>query len=292
MEGTHTALPEANKGIGYMAINGKTIPRDVMKGSDIELTISVSESRDLTISAYLNMVDQEYKETFNPKVRHTPIDMLQLEVSDLSEQLDEEIEFATEKEDYETASTLTKLKNEMEKVSDETEHLTIDDVTDNRYKLEDRKRKIAQEIDSATKHKRLQKTKELYFKAKEECERFIDDNGNDHERKIFNNIVLQEAAFFSTNSSSKIQEKTDELQAIIGQIRWRTPGFLKDVFTWLQGEQTRMNNQLQAKSLLDAGKFAIESQNWDRLKEVNYGLLDLLPKSAQKEANTKIGFGM
>jgi molecular chaperone DnaK len=53
-----------------------------------------------------------------------------------------------------------------------------------------------------------------------------------------------------------------------------------------------MNDQRQAKSLVDAGKFAIESQNWDRLKEINYGLIDLLPRGAKEQIATKIGFGL
>jgi molecular chaperone DnaK len=292
LEGSHLALPESNKGIGFMGITGKNVSRDIMKGSDIELTISMSESRDLMISAYLNMADQEFKETFNPKERHTPVDILQMQVLELSGKLDEEILQATEKEDFEAASTLTKLKMEMEKVSEETEGLTIDDVTDNRYKLEDRKRKIAQEIDNATKHKRLQLVKQHYFETKVECEKTLNENGNDHERKVFNDIVSQESSFLTTNSPIKIQEKSDELHAIMVQIRWRTPDFLIGAFKWLQGEQTKMNDQAQAKSLIDAGKFAIESENWDRLKEIDYGLIDLLPKGAKKNITTKIGFGL
>lgn len=53
-----------------------------------------------------------------------------------------------------------------------------------------------------------------------------------------------------------------------------------------------MNDANQAKSLIEAGTFALESQNWDRLKDVNYGLLDLLPRGAREEVNTKIGFGL
>jgi molecular chaperone DnaK len=96
----------------------------------------------------------------------------------------------------------------------------------------------------------------------------------------------------STNSPIKIQEKSDELQSIIGQIKWRTPDFLTGIFNWLKGEQTKMNDQTQAKSLVDAGKFAVESQNWDRLREINFGLLDLLPKGAKEQITTKIGFGL
>lgn len=290
LQGSHLSLPEANKSIGYINISGKQLKRDISKGSDIEITISLSESQDLTIAAYLNMADQEFKETFNPKERHTPVDLLKSQVSDLSEKLEEEIEEATEKEDYETAGTLSKLRKEMETVADESKSLTTDDVTDKRYQLEDKKRKIAQEIDAATKHKRLQKVKEIYFETKSKCKKLLDETGNDHERKTFNDIAAQEEAFLSTNSPVKIQEKSDELNGIIYQISWRTPDFLIGIFNWVKGEQPKMNNQTQAKSLIDAGKFAVQSQNWDRLREINYGLLDLLPKGVQHQLTTKIGF--
>jgi len=291
-EGPQTSLPEANKLIGVISITGKQVSRDIAKGSDLEVTIMMSESRDLTVSGYLNMSDQEFKNVFNPKERDTNIGLLKEQINDLSAKLDEEIETATEKEDYETASALTKVKKEMESVSVEVEKLTDDDVTDKRYQLEDKKRKIAQEIDSATKNKRLQKAVEIYYKIKSECDNLIEDSGNDHERKVFNDIISQENAFMATKSPVKIQEKSDELQSIIGQIRWRTPDFLKGIFNWLKQEQAKMNDQSQAKSLIDAGNFAVESQNWDRLKEINFGLLDLLPKGSKEVITTKIGFGL
>lgn len=291
-EGPQTSLPEANKLIGVIEISGKQVSRDIAKGSDLEITIMISESRDVTVSGYLNMSDQEFKNVFNPKERDTNISLLKGQVLDLSSKLDEEIELAAEKEDYETARALSKVKREMESVAEEAEKLSDDDVTDKRYQLEDKKRKIAQEIDSATKNKRLQKATEYYHKIKAECEELIDATGNDHERKTFNDIVNQEASFMATKSPLRIQEKSDELQAIIGQIRWRTPEFLKGIFAYLIENQAKMNDQSQAKSLIDAGKFAVESQNWDRLREINFGLLDLLPRGAKEQITTKIGFGL
>lgn len=292
LQGSQNALPESNKTIGIIQINGKSLSRDVSKGSDIEITISLSESQDLTVSAYLNMADQEFKETFNPKERHTPVELLKEQIEELSEKLEDEIDQATKKEDYETAGALAKLKKEMDVVSEETVKLTLDDVTDKKYQLEDRKRKIAQEIDDATKHKRLKKAIDHYNEVKSECLNIINQTGNDYERKSFNDIVSQESAFMSTKSPIKIQEKSDELHAIISQINWRTPEYLVRVYNWLNGEQPKMNNQSQAKSLLDAGKFAIESQNWDRLREIDFGLLDLLPRGAKEQMPTKIGFGL
>ncbi len=290
VEGPSTALPEANKEIGYLAITGTQIRRDVTKGSDIELTFKMSESRDFTVDAYLNMADQEFKGIFNPKQRTTSIELLNYEVKELSEKLETEIEEAARKEDYETAETLRKLKEEMEDVSKEAESLTSNDVTDKPYQIEDKKRKIAQEIDAATKHKRIQLAKDIYFKKKRECLDKINEHGNDYERKVYNNIEANEPVFLATNSPLKIQEKTDELNKIIVQIHWRTPDFLIDVFNWLKTELPKMNDASKAKSLIDAGKFAIESQNWDRLKEIDYDLIDLLPDGDKKQMNTKIGF--
>jgi molecular chaperone DnaK len=292
LQGSHDSLPESNKTLGYIEITGKSLTRDVSKGSDIEITVMLSESQDLTVSAYLNMADQTFKNTFNPRERHTPIELLREQVEYLSNKLGEEIEQATKLEDYESASALNKLRKEMEEISDETDSLTLDDVTDKKYQLEDKKRKFAQEIDNATKGKRIAKARDEYFETKAECEKLLDENGNDYERKSFNDIVVQEKAFFATNSPIKIQEKTDELQSIISQIRWRSPKFLSGIFAWLLQEQPKMNDQIQAKSLIEAGHFAANNKNWERLREINFGLMDLLPRGSKEEATHKIGFGL
>jgi molecular chaperone DnaK len=290
LEGPHTSLPEANKSIGFMELTGRNITRDIHKGSDIEITLHMTESRDLSISVYLNMADQEFKQTFNPKERHTPVNVLKMDIENLSEKLDEEIEEATEKENYEAAKELSNLKKEMESISENAEALTDDDVTDKRYQLEDKKRKLAQAIDNATKDKRTTAARADYFDTKERCQKLLNENGNDYEQKHFNDIVAQEPTFLSSSNPIKVQEKTEELHAIVVTILWRTPEFLISIFKDLSQKATRMNDQTQAKSLIDAGRFAIESQNWDRLSEIDSALINLLPKSAQKEINTKIGF--
>lgn len=292
LEGSHLSLPEANKGIGFMEIRGTQIKRDIAKGSDIEIIISISESRDIAVSVYLNMADQEFKQTFNPKERHTPVNLLKEQVDDLSDKLDIEIQEATKNEDYETAGSLNRLKMEMEVVTYETASLTFDDVTDKRYQLEDKKRKIAQEIDSATKNKRIQQVSEHYYKIKQECFDMLNTLGNDHERKYYNDIISQEPAFFATNSPIKIQEKSDEIDSLLSKIRWRSPEFLSLIFEWCSNNKSKMNDNSQAKSLIDAGILAIENKNWERVAEINRGLLNLLPKGSVNEVNTRIGFGL
>lgn len=289
VEGSHLTLPSANLSIGFMEISGKNLSRDVAKGSDIEITIQISESRDLTGSVYFTMLDQEFKEVFNPKARHTTVEWLSSQLEELSQELKSEINEANKREDYETSGALVKIQKELNGLVDSSNEMESDDVTDKRYQLEDKKRKIAQEIDSATKDKRTQEAKAVYYETKQKCIELVSSYGNDYEKKALNDVISQEHVFLSSNPM-KIQERSDELNRIISQVLWRKPEFLVGIFkNLIENHSSRMNNPEQVRILKDAGKFAIQSENWERLSEVNQGLINLLPEPVQNEIRNKIG---
>ena len=130
-----------------------------------------------------------------------------------------------------------------------------------------------------------------YLEIKEKCIDLISQYGNDYERNLLDKISQSEESFLNTNNPIKIREKSDELHAIMMQVLWRTPDFLVSIFKDLATNHLhRMNDRQKATSFADAGKYAIQNQNWERLAEVNSTLINLLPKSAQREVTTKVGF--
>jgi len=290
VEGPHYASPESNDTIGFLEIGGDMLNRNVVKNSDLEITLEMSESRDLAVTAYVSMADQEFQEVFNPKERHTPVSFLQEQVNDLSAKIESEIEEASSREDYESAQELRSLQQKAEEVEQRTNAMSEDDVTDDRYQLEDRARKLAQDLDNATKDKHLHSARQEYEEAKERCAEVVRTHGNDEEQRLYEGIVAKEPTFLSSSSPSKIRQQAEELQRIAYDILWRTPGFLQDMFNSLSSDASRMNNQEQVRNLISAGRFAIENENWERLAEVNYGLLDLLPRDAQTQHEGRIGF--
>lgn len=291
LEGPQSALPEANQSIGYIEIDGSKVSRDILRGTEIEITLEMSESRDLKVTVYIPMSDQQFSEVFNPSQRHLPVTKLQDEVETLSEKLEEEIKEAVEREDYETADQLTALKRKVDDLVINTNSLTSDDVTDKKFQFEDNKRKIAQEIDDATRDKRISILKIKYNEDKEWCKKLVDENGNDHDHKILGEIVGREQVFLNSITPVKIMEAIEELLDLGSNILWRTPEFLIGRFKRLIEKPQLFNDQEQAKSLIEAGNMAITNKNFDRLREINFGLISLLPKSAQQEAKTgKIGF--
>ena len=291
LEGSQYNLPLTNQTLGYIEITGKKVSRDILRGTEIEITLEMSESRDLKVIVYIPMSDQQFTEVFNPSQRHLPVSKLQEEVKTLSGTLTTEISEAVEREDYETANTLTNLQKKVDELVDNSNKLTSDDSTDDKFKFENKKREIAQEIDNATRDKRIAVLKIKYNEDKEWCKKIIDENGNDHDHKIFNEIVGREQAFLNSITPVKIMEAIDELLSLGSNILWRTPAFLEGRFKRLIEKPQLFNDQEQAKSLIEAGNLAITNKNHDRLKEVNWGLISLLPKNVQQEAKTgKIGF--
>lgn len=290
LEGPHTFSPESNKIIGYMELGGKNISRDIQKGSDIEITLDISESRDLTISVFLNMTNQEFKDTFVPELRHTTVNLIQLESEKLLDKLELEIEEAQSNQDFDTAKNLNQLRSRIESLNVDALSLSDDDVTDSKYQVEDKKRKLAQEIDNATRDKRVNSAKAEYQDMKNRCEKILSEHGNDSEQKHFNDLVSLESSILSSSNPTKILDKKEEFRTLYLNILWRIPDFLISLFNELSQDTHSMNDIVQAKSLIEAGKFAIESENWERLSEIDFGLINLLPKSKQKSVSTIIGF--
>lgn len=290
LEGPQTSLAEANKLIGHLAISGKNLKRDVQRGSDIEITIEMSESRDLTVTVYLAMIDQEFREVFTPKARATSVGLVQRESDGLNQKIQHEIDAAEEREDYEMAAALKKLRKDAGDLNEEAQELTQDDTTDKKYQLEDRKRKLAQQLHDTTRDKILSEVRAIYLEEKEECEQLVNEHGNDQERKYLRDVVALEAGALSSGYAPKIQELIDRISSIRYTILWRVPTFLSNVFANMERQSHRMNNPEQAERLILDGRRTLQSQDWTGLRSINHQLIGLLPTGERPPVGGKIGF--
>jgi molecular chaperone DnaK len=282
LEGPSTSLAVANKTLGYIEITGKQVVCDIFRGTEIEITLEMSESQDIKATIYISRSDQQFSEIFNSSKRNLSVTKLKEDTVELSNTLEYEIKEAVQREEYEIADQLTSLKKRIGELVNNSNKLTEDDVTDKKFQFEDNKRKIAQEIDDATRDKRISILKIKYNEDKEWCKKIVDENGNDHDHKNFNEIIGKEIVFLNSITPVKILEAINELISLGSTILWRTPVFLEGRFRRLIEKPQLFNDQEQAKSLMEAGHLAITNKNFDRLREVNFGLINLLPKNIQE----------
>jgi molecular chaperone DnaK len=282
MEGPSDNYHAANKRVGYLVVSGKGLKRDLMRGTEIDLTFEVSESRDLTVQAFVNPSGPEFSQVFTPTQRDVPAATLADEVRMLGTRLEEEKAEALASEKFEVVDSLEKLLAPLKELHVETGLLATDDVTDSRYKLEDRKRKIAQDMNALIAGKRVERLRGEYRETKDRVIALVTESGNDQERHQLNEVVAREHTFLNSNNPSKIEAAVDHLDRLSFQILRRTPGFLIGWFQHLLEKREMLNDQLQAKNLIDAGKKHVAAEEFDRLAEVNSRLHALLPQQVKE----------
>jgi len=281
VEGPSENHSSTNKPIGILVIDGKQISKDLLKGTDIDLSFDLTESRDLSISAFLNGTAQEFSQVFEPKPRTVPVKLLATEILSLEAKLQAEQKEAEANGNIEASSKLDKLVTQVQDLIVAAGTMSDDDVTDDRFKFEDQKRKIAQEMFSATASKRLDIVKSTYQEVKKDVAQLVNQHGNDREKHAISAIFAREQVFLNSTNSKKIQAEIDDLEGIRYEILARDPEFLTGMFMHLVEKRTSMNDQIQVKQLIDSGRRLIDQQSWDDLRSINSRLWSLMPTSVQ-----------
>ncbi|ARV17814.1 Chaperone protein DnaK [Curvibacter sp. AEP1-3] len=281
VEGPSNRHSSTNKPIGVLQITGEQITRDLLKGTDIDLTFEMSESRDLTVSAFLNGTGQEFSQVFNPAQRDVSSQMLATEILLLETKIQSEIDDAQKNGNRDTAEGLEKVLDGVQSLIGSAAELAEDDVTDKKFQLEDKKRKLAQEMFELTSSKRLDQVKAEYHSKKTEVAALVNESGNDRERHTIAEIMAREQTFINSTSPEKIQAVVQELGRLEWQILMRTPDFLKAMFQHLLERRTSMNDQIQASQLIDSGRRAVAQDDIDELRKINGRLWDLMPATVK-----------
>ena len=101
--------------------------------------------------------------------------------------------------------------------------LPADDVTDDRFKLEDKKRRIAQEVFEHTASKRLDAAKVDYAKAKQDVALAVQEDGNDKEKHRLREILAREQTFINSTNPERIETAISDLSHIRFSILMRKP---------------------------------------------------------------------
>ncbi|MGA2033723.1 MAG: Hsp70 family protein [Thermoguttaceae bacterium] len=290
VEGPSENHHTVNRKQGELLITGKQLKRDVARGTEIDLTFELSESRDLTVTAYINPSGPEFSRVFIPQYRDVDVDGLAEEVQMLETRIDEEMEEALASENYEVAQKIERLRGAVQGLHGAAVRMTLDDVTDEKIKLDDNKRMIAQELGQLTAGKRLQRLQASYQTAKDEVTSIVNESGTDLERRQLREIVAREHTFVNSTNPKKLEGAVSDLRQVGFEILRRKPDFLVGVFQHLVDRCEVFNDPLQARNLIDAGKKHMAAGDWGKLDGVIGRLYSLLPgemDATQNDANRR-----
>ncbi|MEC5146462.1 Hsp70 family protein [Chitinophaga sp. 212800010-3] len=292
LEGSRYAIPGSCVPLGTIEIKGSDMITDLVKGSDVEISLQISESRDLSVEAILLMNEQTFSEVFSPLERKINTTKLKDDIRELRRQAADKLKTFSRTQQFELAATVSQIQAELDHISTRLHLLSADDVTDEKYQLEEKKRKLAQQLDMTGKDQLIVEITEKYFEWKEYCLDVIQHADDKARLARYEKIIADEPRFLSFQNYYTIKAKRAELIDLAWEIRQHLPD------TWISqyyyyaaiptDDYTDPNN---ATRLKDAGERALERKNYEELKVIVNQLYRLTPDAKKPSELKGTGIG-
>ncbi len=258
-EGDIDSIPQANKHIGSIVISGKDLLRDLIKGSDIELTIEISESRDVKVAAYLVLTDQHFANTFSPsEVQFDGRSILQ-NLDLFKKNLLHRREQSERKGKYEEAGQIQKILQEIDSLRPQIMALSESDTTDEKYMLDGKAREIGKKIHELFSNSFLTKVTEDYFRVKQYfISKIMAQEILPEEIKSYEDVVSRERAFLQEGNITVIKQKIAQLEMMLRRSdaqRRYTNEELQLIYIHFKGLE--YDNKQKAADLVNKGEKAM-----------------------------------
>lgn len=285
IEGKSKGLPSSGLSIGYIEIFGKDLEEDLIKGTDIEIEIEVTESRDLKINVFLQSCDQEFKNVFSESERAISINKINMEINTVLGDVEELIRTNNSEENFEYSHQLENIRVGLIETQIAASLINDDDVSDAKFQLDDRKRKLIQNFDDLTRNKLIAHEIEEYNESKENLEYHLNKEENERFQDKYTRIIKNEREVINSGNKYLIRSKIKELDELYDSIIQSSDENFITYFLQMKFV-TDFSNQRKADKLIKQGDEALDKQDYKSLRHIVYGLSALLP-DYEKEKQKK-----
>lgn len=231
LEGSRAASPSTNQIIGCISIKPSEIGHNIIKDSEIGIVLSVSESRDLTVTASISTIDFEVKNIFNPSSKSVNSAKLREELRFLvfkSSQLKEE---AIEKEDYERANQFHVIHENANEAMFKAGQ-SGDIPADTKYHIDEWKRQLYVKYDSLTRDNKLIEIIDEYRNNKLYVESLMQESSFPESLKErYLKISSKEQDAIQSGSISLIKDLIKQYESLAWDYRKMNTNHLKSMYT-------------------------------------------------------------
>lgn len=297
LEGKAGTLPASNMNIGYIGISSRDMPVNLLKGMDIELKFSMSESRDLSVSVYISSIDYEKKEVFNPHTKHINKEKFEEDIDKVIDEIETELSFIehiddASEEDLGILIKFKTIKDQLFRIKFDLIEVEEDESTERIFQLDERKRRTLQEYDRLVRFRDVIYEADEYKENKKNLEDILEE-GTQRQKDQFHKIIKDEKIFLESNEKAIIRRKSRELQRLYTEIYYkRDESYVNLYYHYKFRDADEYSDPKKLQKLIETGDKAVENSNYKEVKFVVSGLYDLLkvkPKSLFDDEDGNLG---
>ncbi|MAB48859.1 MAG: hypothetical protein CMC05_09535 [Flavobacteriaceae bacterium] len=275
IEGKSNGLPSSGLSIGYIEIFGEDLEDDLIKGTDIEIELEISESRELKINVFLQSCDQEFENVFSESERSISVNKINTEINTILGDVEAVIKTANSNENFEYSNKLESIRVGLIEIQIEASLIHDDDISDTKFQLDDKKRKLIQDFDDLTRNEIVAKEIEEYNDTKADLEYHLNQNENERFKTKYQRIIQNEKEVINSLDRYLIRSKIKELEELFNAIIQSSDENFISYYLGLK-LYDNFTNKRKAEKLFEQGDKALEQQDYKVIRHVVYGLSSLV----------------
>lgn len=275
IEGRSNGLPSSGLSIGYIEIFGEDLEDDLIKGTDIEIELEISESRELKINVFLQSCDQEFENVFSESERSISVNKINTEINTVLSDVEAVIKTANANENFEYSNKLESIRVGLIEIQIEASIINDDDISDTKFQLDDRKRRLIQDFDDLTRNEIVAKEIEEYNDTKADLEYHLNQNENERYKTKYQRIIQNEKEVINSLDRYLIRSKIKELEDLFNAIIQSSDENFISYYLGLK-LYDNFTNKRKAEKLFDQGDKALEQKDYKVIRHVVYGLSALV----------------
>jgi molecular chaperone DnaK len=281
VEGENARRADRNRRVGVLSIAGSDVRRDVPAGSEIEITLNIDPSRNVTSYAYIPVLDQEFEKPLKLEKTVSSVDHLTEELAMQRRRLDEVRETARELVDPKVAELLERIDREamLSQVEELLAAAGRDD--ESLSPCENRMLDLKAAIDAVEDAAEWPALVKKAGRTLNETDEMLEQYGEPGDRERFERRKREIRDGIHTHDADQLRRRIDDLLSFGFTVLERRPEWWVHWLQQLEPDRHKMRDPNLAEQLLVQGRRAIESNDVEALQAAVRQLIRQLPLEEQ-----------
>lgn len=276
-------LADRNRHIDDFLIEAGNIRRDLPAGSEVEVTLRIDESRIITATAYVPLLDEEFSKKIELRHKSAKADFLK---NDLDGELKRfrDVKAKAASAEGETAEELVQQVEDSPLMQEVKESLAAAKADpDAAAKCEKRLLELKLKLDEAAD---ALEWPVLVADAREWVgilQRVADEHANDQQKQKGEDLADEVEQIIRDRKPDRLRKRIEQIVRLYHEIVMAQPGWWVYQFQQAEKQQHKMD-QNRAARLFDQGRDCMTKNNFTGLQNVVRQLWDLLPDEVVQAA--------